>query len=251
MNIGQNAVFHQPVFSGCAQNWLRLEPFSKCKSNISANDLLLGAFLSRCWLSTGTWQGVTCCLPSKCDQISNHVEIRPIVFFSKDLLNDRLGQRCNFAALFMAIATDWIWNQNLTILWVCLTVPSKTTGPFWNRCKKSSLHCRYTWTKLAGFDQPSSSDAILWLYVATAFSQWEPTYKKIQYGQGKCQKETTTTTTKKGYNNGKCYGYQNYSKGKRKNNCNSPVRKGNPFKGTGYKGHQYGKKKKNVNCSDQ
>lgn len=117
-------------------------------------------------------------------------------FFSKDLLNDRLGQNVILLHIFMAIATDWIRNQNLTILWVCLTVPSKTTGPFWNRCKKSSLHCRYTWTKLAGFDQPSSSDAILWLYVATAFSQWEQLTKKYNTAKANA-KETTTTTTNK------------------------------------------------------
>lgn len=98
--------------------------------------------------------------------------------------------------IFMAIATDWIQNQNLTIPWVCLTVPSKTTGPFWTRCKKPSLHCRYTWTKLAGFDQPSSSDAILWLYVATAFSQWEQLTKKYNTAKANA-KETTTTTTNK------------------------------------------------------
>ena len=44
---------------------------------------------------------------------------------------------------------------------------------------------------------------------------------------------------------------RNYSKGKGKNNCNSPVRKENPFKGTGYKGHQCGKRKKSIAATNR
>lgn len=130
--------------------------------------------------------------------------------------------------IFMAIATDWIRNQNLTIPWVCLTVPSKTTGPFWNRCKKPSLHCRYTWTKLAGLDQPSFCDAILWVnlgYRTDCMLNHVKLCHGIQSMGTKLQKNTIwprqmqkklLQQRKKWYNNGKCYGYQNYSKGKKK-----------------------------------
>lgn len=67
-----------------------------------------------------------------------------------------------------------------------------------------------------------------------AFSQWEPSYKKIQYGQGKCKrnyynKEKNDTTTEN------VTAIRTTAKAKRKNNCNSDsaVGKGNPFKGTG------------------
>lgn len=72
------------------------------------------------------------------------------------------------------------------------------------------------------------------LNFAMAFNQWEPNYKKIQYGQGKCKrnyynKEKNDTTTEN------VTAIRTTAKAKRKNNCNSDsaVGKGNPFKGTG------------------